>query len=152
MSRISKIYLAGRWSMRDELTAHAAVLKDTLGLTVTSRWLTDPEHRMKIDDSTDMAYNQTLASHDIYDIKEADTLIYFGPGGTRGGCHVEFGMALALKKRLFWVGPRTHVFSYLSEVEQFETWAECLAFLRGISDGERGAEPKWIPGDMRSER
>lgn len=51
---------------------------------------------------------------------------------SRGGRHVEFGMALAMDKRLVVVGPRENVFHLLPAVEQFDTWPLALAALAGV--------------------
>lgn len=128
-----KIYLAARWSRREELEALIPSLVGA-GYDVTSRWITDPQHRMA-DQPDAQAFNAELARHDVADVQKADALIFFAPRGTRGGSDVEFGMALALRKRLFWVGERSHVFSFLPSVEVYETWPELLAYLRGLRQG-----------------
>jgi hypothetical protein len=52
--------------------------------------------------------------------------------------HTEFGIGLALGKRLILVGEhREHVFHYLPVVEVYETWALCLLVLR------RRIDPVW---------
>lgn len=127
------VYLAARWSMREQVEVYAQQLK-AIGIDVTSRWLTDPEHRAT-EQGDAQAFNAKLAGHDVYDVEQADALIYFGPGGTRGGSHVEFGMALAFKKRLFWVGDREHVFSWMPRVEVHQNWPELLSYLRGQVEG-----------------
>lgn len=137
------IYLAARWSRREEVAGYAVALR-AMAIKVTSRWLTDPEHRIAIGTATDQqAFNAKLAGHDVDDVREAEALVYFAPGGTRGGSHVEFGMALALKRRLYWIGEREHVFSWLDRVDVFATWPEFLAYLRGLGDQDRfeAAEP-----------
>ncbi len=146
-----KIYLAARWSLRSEVEACAKQL-DAIGIKVTSRWLTDPDHRLA-EQPDAQAFNVKLAGNDCYDVKEADALIYFAPGGSRGGSHVEFGMALALEKRLFWVGDRSHVFSWLHRVEVFPDWGQLLCYLRGLTEGREShlacAEPAPVPARAR---
>jgi hypothetical protein len=127
------VYLAARWSRREEIEKYAAQLA-VMDIRVTSRWLTDPDHRLA-DQPDSQAFNSKLAMHDLEDVTTAEALIYFAPGGTRGGSHVEFGMALAQKKRLFWVGEREHVFSWLRNVELFPDWSHLLAYLQGAVDG-----------------
>lgn len=118
------VYMAARWSRRAEVEGYAANLRSA-GHGVTSRWLTDPQHRMEMVDGTDVqAFNAELAMHDVIDVAAADVLVYFSPGGTRGGCHVEFGMALALGKPIYLVGEREHVFTWLPAIECFDTWAD----------------------------
>lgn len=46
---------------------------------------------------------------------------------SRGGRHVEFGMALALAKRCIVIGPRENVFHLLPQVEQYDSWEQYLA-------------------------
>lgn len=115
-----RCYIAGRFSRREELLAAADRIYYRLGWEVKARWLTDPFHRIG-GSPEDCAFNAELARHDRDDLIAADMVIYFSPGGTRGGCHVEFGMALALDKSIHWIGPREHVFSFLPEVAHHET-------------------------------
>lgn len=127
-----KVYLAARFSRRDELATYREQLI-RYGHTCECRWLTDPAHRIEVDDLRSNAhrFNQELAWHDLHDLAAADTCVFFAPGGSRGGCHVEFGYALAAGKRLVWVGERGHVFSYLPAVEQFDTFEECMVKVFG---------------------
>jgi nucleoside 2-deoxyribosyltransferase len=136
---MKRIYLAARWSRREEIEGYAAALRE-IGYEVTARWLTDPQHRMEAAGDA-QAFNAELANHDVYDVKNADTLVYFAPGGTRGGSHVEFGMALAQGKRLFWIGDREHVFSWLNQVTVFPSWVEFFAYARGLRDGREDRFP-----------
>lgn len=145
MSRNSlKIYLAGRYGRRDELMDYARDLADK-GHIVTSRWL-DGTHE---NDETARAYEAgespegavQFAVDDVNDVLRASVVISFTESpretsnvvdawrASRGGRHVEFGMALALHKRVIVVGPRENVFHLLPEVEHYFTWSECLASL-----------------------
>lgn len=47
-------------------------------------------------------------------------------GATRGGRHVELGIALGMMKRVWIVGPRENIFCWLDDVRHFETWDACL--------------------------
>ena len=125
-----RIYLAARFSRRDELLVYRDRLLE-LGHSCDCRWLTDPGHRIEDDNLPDnrSTFNRELAFHDLQDLLASDTLIHFAPGGTRGGCHVEFGMALARAMRLYWVGDRTHVFSYLPQVEVYPNFGSLLLSL-----------------------
>lgn len=122
-----KFYLAARFAQRPILATYRQQLID-LGHTCNCRWLTDPTHRIEVDDlpANIDSFNRMLAFHDLHDLQAADTIIFFSPGGTRGGCHVEFGIAIGTGKRLLWVGARTHVFSWLPQVEVFADWESCL--------------------------
>lgn len=121
-------YLAARWRRRAEVEGYAVQLRDA-GHVVTSRWLTDPEHRLT-EGRESQVFNASLAGHDVDDIIAADVLIYFAPGGTRGGSHVEFGMAWSLQKSLMWIGAREHVFSYMPNVAVFPDWESCFDSIR----------------------
>jgi hypothetical protein len=134
------VYLAARWSRREEVERYAAQLGE-INIHVTSRWLTDPTHRMT-EEADAQAFNQELAGHDVEDVKGAEALIYFAPGGTRGGSHVEFGMALAQGKRLFWVGEREHVFSWRADIQIFPDWTHLLEYLRGSVHGYTAQPPQ----------
>ena len=52
-------------------------------------------------------------------------------GASRGGRHVEFGLALAWGKGVVVVGPRENVFHTLPQVEHFWRWPEALSALTG---------------------
>lgn len=138
------IYLAGRYGRRSEMMDYASDLTDK-GHIVTSRWL-DGAHE---NDETARAYEAggnpvgaaQFALDDVNDVLRASVVISFTEvprptsnvvdawRASRGGRHVEFGMALALHKRVIVVGPRENVFHLLPEVEHYSTWPECLASL-----------------------
>jgi hypothetical protein len=73
---------------------------------------------------------QRFAMEDYADLLKADctiSLMETPRNNSRGGRHVEFGIAVALGHRLMVVGPRETVFHHLPEVEHFDTWEECVA-------------------------
>lgn len=125
-----KIYLASRYSRRDELSAYAAVLKD-LGQTVTSRWL-DGHHEIIKEMRDEYAYleRQRFAQEDWEDLMAADVCINFTEPPrsehSRGGRHVEFGGALAAKKRCIVIGFRENVFHCLPQVEFYTSFNDFL--------------------------
>ena len=127
------IYLASRYSRIDELNRYKQQL-EKLGQSVTSRWLKG-EHQIHGADAFQSTRKTELdspekaalfAKDDVEDLAAADVVICFTEKpraeSTRGGRHVEFGMALALNKRLIVIGPRENVFHCLPEVEHWETW------------------------------
>ena len=75
-------------------------------------------------------------------MEAADALIAFTERPraelTRGGRHVEFGMALAWRKRVLVVGPRETVFHTLGQVEHFWKWGPQVieALTGGIQEGD----------------
>jgi nucleoside 2-deoxyribosyltransferase len=122
-----KIYLASRYSRREELCKYRDELV-AMGHVVTSRWL-NGNHQ--IDDQglsveAKAEERQRFALEDFTDVIQADALIAFTepPRATnsRGGRHVEFGIALGRMMPVYVVGPRENVFHCLNDVRQFETF------------------------------
>lgn len=137
-------YLAGRMSREKDLAAVAAALREQ-GHTVTSRWLNgghkfeDSEfgqanfvlasHAARalapMDAYETLKRGRAIAFDDLLDLQEAEAVAYFSSGGRsdepaypgRGGCHVEFGLALAWRKRLVLVGPAESIFHFLPSVQ-----------------------------------
>lgn len=146
-----RIYLAARYSRREELCAYRSAL-EVMGHTVTSRWLNGThqindtgapigdhgESLIESDGSSDVRAAADLrlkfAQEDVADVVAADAVISFTERprstGNRGGRHVEFGIALALGKRLIVVGHRENLFHWMSSVEFFESLESLLAALR----------------------
>lgn len=114
------IYLAGRFSRRALLCEVRDELR-RMGHEVTSRWL-DTEWADRPDSSSAAPpeYREKYALIDMQDVRTADTVVNFteAPGeGSRGGRHVEFGLAVAWRKRLVVIGHRENLFHHLPEVE-----------------------------------
>lgn len=125
-----KIYLAARFGRWEELEKYAADLV-ALGHTVTSRWHRREYAQMNAQNDADHTHEQgqAWANEDLEDIRQADLMISFtekslSATGSRGGRHVEFGVALALNKVVCIVGPREHVFHHL--VLKYRDWAAFL--------------------------
>lgn len=121
-----RIYLAARYSRIRELREYRNEIEN-LGHIVTSTWL-DGEHEAT---DTDMLANVGLAGkhamEDVLDVMRSDCLISFTEvpkTETRGGRHAEFGIAVAMRKRLILVGPMEHIFHCLPEVEVYNSWEE----------------------------
>lgn len=131
------IYLAARFSRRDELASYMNTLEER-GFTVTSRWLT--QHQA-LDFSHPAAkysnFDRTqFALHDYEDVQRADRLIAFTESpdensinGRRGGRHVELGLALAWGKHVYVVGHRENVFCHLPQVMFYATFDQLLESL-----------------------
>jgi len=111
-----KIYLAARYSRRDELRKIRDELQ-SLGNTVTSRWL-DGDRTTEDDDKRQVSFDM------MKDIDKADCIIVFGDSpeltGRNGAKHVEFGMAIAWGKRQIVVGHRDNLFYHLPAVQFYE--------------------------------
>lgn len=146
-----KIYLAARYSRREELCAYRTQL-EVLGHTVTSRWL-NGKHQIDSsgkpigdagealvedhDESTHVkaaALRESFAREDLQDVLAADLLIAFTEvprsGHSRGGRHVEFGIALGRQTPICIVGPRENIFCWLPYIPVVESFEGCLDWLR----------------------
>ena len=130
-----RIYLASRWSRRDELKGYALQLADA-GHEIVSRWLY--EHR-ELTICAPLEEGRAYARADMFDLHRAECVVSFteepgkAPGRNRGGRHVELGIALGRRPhmQIVVVGHRENVFHYLDQVEYFRTWEPALAFLSG---------------------
>ena len=133
------IYLAARYSRISELNGYADDLRD-VGHLVRARWLLGDHQIHEGADKVEAATvsvpleGRPFAEDDFRDVFEADMLIAFSEeprtdGASRGGRHVEFGMALAWGKFVVVVGPRENVFHTLPKVRHFWHWTEALAAL-----------------------
>lgn len=126
-----KIYIAARFSRRHECHALAKSLME-LGHEITSRWVKpDADHVIPAGLSAQAADNERrrFALEDLEDVHAAEwtiSLMEEPRNNSRGGRHVEFGIAIALGHRLSIVGPRETVFHHLPRVEAFSTVEELL--------------------------
>lgn len=118
-----KIYLAARYTRMRELQGYRDILQGS-GFTMVARWV-NGEHEAY---ENDPHLRGRFAQEDLEDVERADWVINFTEEprahATRGGRHVEFGMAVALKKRLIVIGWRENVFHYLPQVEFYRSWQE----------------------------
>lgn len=137
-----KIYLAARYIHHPWLRDVAAELT-AMGHEVTSRWI-QGGHELSKEGSAAAAEadRRRFAMEDVEDLRAADCCLSFteAPRSTnsRGGRHVEFGLALGLGKRVIVVGHRENVFHCLPEVEYCATWADAK---RVLSEGTARLEP-----------
>jgi hypothetical protein len=127
------VYLCSRYSRRDQMRT----LREELvrrGHVVTSRWLdTEWGSRPNESSAAPPEYREQYAVVDMEDVRAADVLVAFteAPGdGSRGGRHVEYGMAAAWGKRLVVVGHRENLFHHLPGIEFYGSMMEmlCSAF------------------------
>jgi nucleoside 2-deoxyribosyltransferase len=124
-----RIYLAARYSRRNEMRIHASEL-ERLGFEVTSRWLEeDKPLTQNLGDDSPTFYQET-AQNDLGDIDNSDTMIFFAEdprvGTPRGGRHVEFGYAYATGKRMVVIGAPENIFHYLTDVCVYPTIREFI--------------------------
>lgn len=143
-------YLASRYSRREELCGYKDQLEER-GYSIPARWLLG-EHQVHgleaskaIEDDGPIPADLAVlfASDDVEDIRASDFLIAFTEpprtGATRGGRHVELGLALERRNlaqvvnasfnagwvvpKVFIVGPLENVFCALDEIEgRFSTF------------------------------
>lgn len=145
------IYLAARYSRRVELCEYRDELR-AMGHTVQARWL-DGGHQISdagvpIGEHGEALVEGDSGSHsdeaatlrarfandDFDDVASADVVISFTEKprsnlGTRGGRHVEHGIALALGKHVIVVGYRENLFHWLPVVTFAETWEQAKKLL-----------------------
>ena len=126
MPALRSVYLAARIRRRDELEDYRAQL-EAAGIACTATWLTMPPPSQWSDETW-----AHLAELDRDDVLRAEGLVLFTePGELDGGSgrHVEFGMALALGKRVIVVGRHENLFQRLPEVTVVPDWPSALALL-----------------------
>lgn len=129
-----RIYLASRYSRYSEMQSiRTDVLR--IGHEVTSRWI-NGDHQIPDSGLADQAKEEErtrYALEDLADLTAAELVISFTeePRTTqsRGGRHVELGIALGMGKMCVVVGPRENVFHCLPQVRRFATWTEALLSL-----------------------
>ena len=134
-----KIYLAGKYSRKEELIGYAKELAE-LGHSVVSSWLwtslDDPQAKEVevATESVPQLAGEVFALWDMIDLYNADMLVSFtepvrGENKDRGGRHVELGVALARGMMIIIVGPRENVFYCHPDVEAVATWEDAKKML-----------------------
>lgn len=111
------VYIAGRFSRRDEFNGYAAQLR-SWGYDVDARWLVENHEWYGEGDAEALAAARGFATDDLEDVTRADIVLVFteppNPGGrNRGGRHVEYGIALGQGKDIIVVGQPENVFHNL---------------------------------------
>lgn len=138
------IYLAARYSRRLELCGYRAQLA-ARGIGVTSRWLDgghqigtdgqplteEGERRFEAGDASADELRVKFANDDLEDVLAARLLVAFTEtprtATSRGGRHVELGIALGASIPIAVVGPRENIFCWLPQIRHFSSWAAFLA-------------------------
>jgi nucleoside 2-deoxyribosyltransferase len=152
-----KIYLAGPFTDRDKLQDVADQLKG-LGHEITSSWLYGSEQipESMTDNVKDYVTGKThhdeswsvfgkIATNDIEDVREADTLVKFHTDDLEyrsGGKFVEMGVALGLGKGVIIVGAPEQVFDWyptVAHVADVDMLLTCFQAV-GIADNARAAQ------------
>jgi len=140
---VTAYYLAARYGRRLELVEYADQLRE-LGHQVTSRWL-EGQHQadtLEVDAGGEVHQVPEIAcrfaEEDVEDVTFADVVVAFSEpprsSASRGGRHVEFGMALGWvlavdggRRRVVVIGQRENVFHCLSQIQVVPDWASFLA-------------------------
>jgi hypothetical protein len=133
MYALGHVYLASQYERKDEMRNYRDHLWSE-GITVVSRWIDNEGQEEGM--GQDILDNQhwrgiPSALLDTEDLVRSDTFIMFTSDGGRGGYHTEFGMALSMRKEIFLIGKRKHVFHCLSNVQVFPDWD---AFVKWIKE------------------
>jgi hypothetical protein len=127
---VKKIYLAGNYESHPEMRQWRKTIGES-GHFVTSRWINGTHESQEGTD--DYVANQSFAQEDYQDLQAADVAIFDSRshqhGTSRGGRHVEFGLALAWDKEIFLIGSPECVFHYLPQVYRVESLEDVLDML-----------------------
>lgn len=143
------IYLAGRYSRREELIGYGQELAVAGIGRVEARWLTeDHDWDGSQQPGGELEAAQRFATDDVEDLAASHAVVVFteepAPGGrNRGGRHVEYGLAIGLRKHVIVVGPAENVFHTLPSVPRFAEWEQAKAHLAAWREAvERSARIK----------
>lgn len=140
-----KIYLAARFGRILELREYAKHL-EFQGHEITSRWLQEGAEASY--EELTPARARQCAEYDIADIYKSHCVISFtesrNSGYTSGGRHVEFGIALALGKTCYIVGPLENVFHHLTVPKWFLNWNACKDHCARIAEDFRSSRQEAI--------
>ena len=181
-----RIYLAARYSRREELCHYRDELRK-MGHDVQARWLDGEhqidnagtpigedgeaivegtlrsgERLSQTEQSARAeALRQRFAKDDYEDVQAADVVISFTEAprssANRGGRHVEYGIALAMGKRVMVVGHRENIFHWLPTVEFYTTPNQALLALapliaeHGTADLRGFKDQPFTPSSFRSQ-
>jgi hypothetical protein len=136
-----KIYLAADYARKNEMQGCRDIIEG-LGHKVTSTWIDTPNEvesagiggkSINLDNMQECgAYGLT----DYSEILQCDTLIQFTTGEkSRGGRHVEYGIAIGAGKNIIIIGPREHVFHCGSSIRHYPSWRSfVIDFSKGWND------------------
>lgn len=159
MTEPCPVYLAARYSRREELCGYRSDL-EALGFTVTSRWL-NGNHQVDeqgLSTEAGRAERERFAREDYEDVRAADLVIAFTEQprqtNSRGGRHVELGIAIGLGTPILIVGPRENVFCCLEpEVNVCPSWENARVAL-GVAGSILNGPPPMasVYGNTKDER
>jgi hypothetical protein len=130
-------YFAAAYERQAELRGYRDDFQTKTGHEVSSRWLDNPQGGfVPTDLNADPERCWEQGKRDIQDIVRSQALVSFTGQGTRGGRHVEHGMAMELHARrarpvgpgfrLIVVGPREVIFHTHPDTEIYPDFAAFL--------------------------
>lgn len=139
------VFITARFSRAPEMLHYTHALENA-GHVVTSRWIRDAPnvpHRGKASD----ADRERAAIRNFEDLTKSDCVVSFSeklskegrprvPKGevpSRGARHTDFGIGIALNKRVIVVGEREHIHHHLPNVEVYPDFD---TFLDAIEQGD----------------
>ncbi|TWT58927.1 Nucleoside 2-deoxyribosyltransferase [Thalassoglobus neptunius] len=148
------VYLAARYSRRLELCEYRTALEAN-GIKVTSRWLNgfhqigddgtpiNEEGEALVEEGDNGSRTEQsarlrlhFANEDVADVRSCNVLIAFTEpprsSASRGGRHVELGMALGMGKPVIVVGHRENIFCWLDCVKFVESFEDALVELNRL--------------------
>jgi hypothetical protein len=127
-----KIYLASRYSRREEMERYAREL-EVLGYGITSRWVNGNHTSGPHPDMND-PINRRLAENDRNDVLAADLVISFTETELfpRNSRHCEFQIAYEHGKICYLVGPYENIFHWLPGVKRFNNWQDLTEHLKDL--------------------
>jgi nucleoside 2-deoxyribosyltransferase len=127
------VYLASQYSQKEQTRKCAQDLQDA-GIDCTSVWLQEPHDAKSRLVSLHTDLKIQYAEQDLFDIQRADVFVVFSVTEDtpilRGGMVFETGFAYGQGKPVIVCGPKQHIFHWLPNITQVETWSEALALLK----------------------
>lgn len=116
------VYIASRYSRKAEMLSLIPLLRQH-NITVNSRWLNEPHSPGTTLHEVSPAFCRETSKVDLEDIDNCDTMVFFSEdplvGTPRGGRHVEFGYALARRKRIVVIGGSENIFHFLPQIVHY---------------------------------
>jgi nucleoside 2-deoxyribosyltransferase len=127
-----RVYIAAPFELQSDAQYLARLLSmRPQPIGCTARWLT-----------AGGTNDQAWADRCVADVVRCDVLVALNPADWKrsgtGGRHVEYGIAVALRKPLVIVGQRSNLFHHVAGVELVEVGPECTQIVQAY--GARIAE------------
>lgn len=133
------IFLSSRFSRRHECHVLGKKLAK-FGHKVVSRWtMQNCDHIIpaELSEQASDAERKRFAIEDYHDISDSEWFIVMTNeprNNGRGGYHVEFGIALAMQKKLTIIGPRENIFHHWPRATHFINTNDFLSKLPYFSE------------------